>query len=561
MNKVFKQAIAMSLAFVMLLGLVITGLPAYAEDSDGEATRQSEEVQPIILVAGNSVWKYLDDGTDQNTVWRSVYDDSTWQSGQAPLGYKDNGTGVSSDQFGALKTNLSYGADKSKKHPTSYFRTNVTLNKEEVMNSDKILGNFAFDDGVVLYLNGVEIYREAMPAGEINYQTWSTTNGSNPNEYTKVNLTEIVKANLKDGNNEISAEVHQSRGNSSDLYWDMSLIAYPTAEKDSIQKVTVTFHGDPVSAKGFTWYTTLKSTGNDLQVVEYTGTTPDFTKASEFTGRAAVSRNSKEELVHKAEANNLKADTKYYFRVGDKALDLWSEVGTFETAAKTGAFTFIDLADTQAKTQDEAILSGETMAKALTTFPNAKFVAINGDIVDTGTNESQWNWLLGHSQETLLNTTIVPVAGNHEDEANAFYEHYNIQEAPGSATETGAYYSYDYSNAHFVVLNTNENSDEFANFSKAQLDWMEADVKAAKAAGAQWIIVALHKGPYTTSNHATDKDIMGANGERAKVAPMMAELGIDLVLQGHDHIYARTKPIKADGTAADTVPNSGFMFL
>lgn len=165
----------------------------------------------------------------------------------------------------------------------------------------------------------------------------------------------------------------------------------------------------------------------------------------------------------------------------------------------------IVLADTQAKTEDEAILSGETMAKALTPFPNAEFVAINGDIVDTGTNESQWNGLLGHSQETLLNTTVVPVAGNHEDKANAFYEHYNIKEAVGSPTETGAYYSYDYSNAHFVVLNTNENPDEYADFSEAQLNWMKA------------------------------------------------ELGIDLVLQGHDHIYARTKPIKADGTASDIV--------
>ncbi|OMD65195.1 hypothetical protein BSK48_23760 [Paenibacillus odorifer] len=1072
MNRLLKQAVSMTLAFVMVLGLTFTGMPAFAEDSNEDAgLLQLQTLEPITLLAGNSTWKYLDNGTDQGSVWRSVYDDSTWASGQAPLGYKDSGAGVSSKQFGALNTNISYGTDKKKKYRTSYFRTNVTVNKEEITKSDKVLGNFAFDDGVVLYLNGAEIYREAMPAGEIDYQTLSTTNGSDPNEYTKVDLTEIVKANLKDGSNELSAEVHQTGDTSSDLYWDMSLIAYPVVETvepgvgkpdsiaitfngnpqtsmgfnwyapesvtgtklevveasklengqfpaagaqsyegtsvttsvymtkadksakkpvvltshkviadhlqpgteyayragdgqadnwsdvgtfktegssnqaykflyttdsqgtteedfdiwnhtlqeglakfpesefilnsgdlvdngdieeqwgwffnkpkdilaniplvplvgnhesknysnysshfnlpnvsntgakpdgsvysfdygsahfmvinteyygassnlenneiynkqvewlrsetaksnqkwkvvllhkspysvanhtndtdvlfyraqltkvfdelgidmvigghdhtfarsyqmynnkpltdivpdsngvvtdpkgtlylitnaagnkkynvasgtfpfaakygqpgkemftgmtvtndelsyeayttttggstdlydnysihksevavkpvqnakataadggkitltwdapasgapvsgyriyeqndlvsanwtvsvpneegkasytytventnpnqtyqfvikavsertnseaaiastDSIKKVTVTFNGDPVSAKGFTWYTALKSTGNDLQVVENTGVTPDFAKASEFTGRSAVSRNSKDELVHKAEASGLKADTKYYFRVGDKALGLWSAVGTFETAAKTGAFTFIDLADTQAKTEDEAILSGETMAKALTTFPNAEFVAINGDIVDTGTNESQWNWLLGHSQDTLLNTTIVPVAGNHEDKANAFYEHYNIKEAPGSATETGAYYSYDYSNAHFVVLNTNENSDEFANFSQAQLDWMKADVKAAKAAGAKWIIVAMHKGPYTTSNHATDKDIMGTNGERAKVAPMMAELGIDLVLQGHDHIYARTKPIKADGTAADTV--------
>jgi hypothetical protein len=79
---------------------------------------------------------------------------------------------------------------------------------------------------------------------------------------------------------------------------------------------------------------------------------------------------------------------------------------------------------------------------------------------------------------------------------------------------------------------------------------MEDDVQAAKDAGAKWVIVIMHKGPYTTSNHATDSDIMGPNGVRTLVAPIMSELGIDLVLQGHDHIYARSKPIKSDGAAA-----------
>jgi hypothetical protein len=106
--------------------------------------------------------------------------------------------------------------------------------------------------------------------------------------------------------------------------------------------------------------------------------------------------------------------------------------------------------------------------------------------------------------------------------------------------------------AHFVVLNSNEDSEEYANFSKDQVEWLKADVKAAKAAVSEWIIVNIHKGPYTTSNHATDKDIKGTNGVRSKIAPIMAELGIDFVVQGHDHIYARTKPIKANGTAAAT---------
>ncbi|MGV2787431.1 hypothetical protein GNF98_17385, partial [Clostridium perfringens] len=142
-------------------------------------------------------------------------------------------------------------------------------------------------------------------------------------------------------------------------------------------------------------------------------------------------------------------------------------------------------------------------------------------------------------------------AGNHENKNYAFYEHFNVKQPGNAATITGAYYSYDYSNAHFIVLNSNENSSEYANFSAEQVAWMKQDVEQAKAAGADWIIVNIHKGPYTTSNHATDSDIIGANGVRNKIAPLMNELGIDMVLQGHDHIYARTKPIKSDGTAED----------
>jgi len=320
-----------------------------------------------------------------------------------------------------------------------------------------------------------------------------------------------------------------------------------------VSKVTVTFNGDSTNSKGFTWYTSLDSKNSDLQVVKRTGAKkPDFKKALTFKGTASISTNSQEEFVHKAEATGLKTDTEYYFRVGDAKLNNWSEVGTFETAPKKGSFTFIDLTDTQAKTEDEAILSAETISKAMETVPNAEFIVHNGDLVDDGVEEEQWDWLFGHSQESLLNTTFAPSAGNHEDEDYAFIEHFNLDAPENSETETGAYYSYDYSNAHFVVLNSNEDSEKYANFSEEQVEWLKEDVKEAKANGAKWVIVNIHKGPYTTSNHATDDDIMDPNGVRNQIAPLMAELDIDFVLQGHDHIYARTKPITSDGTASET---------
>lgn len=311
-----------------------------------------------------------------------------------------------------------------------------------------------------------------------------------------------------------------------------------------VSKVVATLFGDTTSSKGFTWYTGKESASSNLEVVEKSSIEPNFEQAIKFSGENYISTNSPNEIVHKAVANNLKEDTEYFYRVGDSNLNIWSEVGSFKTAPKSGEFTFINMADTQAKTEDEAILSSETIAKALNTVNDAAFISLNGDLVDKGKNEKEWDWLFGYSQKSLLNTTFVPVAGNHESDKNSFIDHFNLDVAEGSDTSTGAYYSYDYTNAHFIVLNNNEDSEEFRDFSVEQIDWLQKDVKEARGNGAKWIIVQMHKGPYTTSNHATDNDIMGLNGVRTKVAPLMEELGVDLVLQGHDHIYSRTKAIK-----------------
>lgn len=331
----------------------------------------------------------------------------------------------------------------------------------------------------------------------------------------------------------------------------------PNAKLGTVTKVAVTFYGDSTTSKGFTWYTSAASVKSNLQIVEKTSDSADFTKADviKFDGTCSIPTNlvsstitKTQEYLHKAEAKGLKPNTTYFFRVGDESTGLWSEIGTVQTAPQNGAFTFLDLADPQAKELDESILSANTFKQAIATVPDAKFIALNGDIVDNGSSEYQWDWLFNNMSQVMLNTTIAPIAGNHESQTNTFIDHFNLLPASGSPTTSGVYYSYDYSNAHFVMLNTNENSTSWNDFTQAQVDWMKADIQAAKEKG-QWIITILHKGPYTTSNHATDSDISGAAGVRKMIAPIFANLGVDLVLQGHDHIYARSMPIKADGTA------------
>lgn len=327
-------------------------------------------------------------------------------------------------------------------------------------------------------------------------------------------------------------------------------------KEGEITRVTATFYGDTTTSSGFTWYTSQASVQSDLEIIEKADIIPDFEHAIKFEGDCQRSANAPEYIMHKVVASGLKPNTRYQYRVGDTQSGLWSEVGTFETADTDGQFTFINLADSQAKTEEEAILSSETFKKANETIKDSEFMILNGDIVDSGIEEEQWGWILDHSVRTLMNTTFVAAAGNHEDNPESFIEHFNLDTPVGASTTTGAYYSYNYENVHFIILNNNEDSEEFRDFTPAQFEWLEDDVQTTKAdKSIEWMIAIMHKGPYTTSGHSTDDDIMDEdNGVRAKIAPLFNQLGIDLVLQGHDHIYARTQPIKnGEATEVTTV--------
>ena len=423
------------------------------------------------------------------------------------------------------------------------------------------------DDGAVVYVNGTEAFRRGV---EDKTVVFASPGKFKPKEET----FRLPSSLLKAGKNSIAAEVHQDGPDSSDLWFELSfkgvseagaalsagaqpagpakpwvLAADPAAPLGAVSKVTVSMGPDAATGRGFAWYTSRASIASDLQLVEIAPaaakekTAPDFSKAVQYKGKTVETTTSPAELIHKVEVIGLKAGTRYAYRAGDAKAKLWSETGTFVTAREAGGFSFINLADTQAKTEDEAVLSAQTLAKALSTVPDASFISLNGDLVDTGANEKQWDWFLDKSRPTLMNTTFVAAAGNHEEDATSFSDHFALPTAFGTTAANGAYYSFNQQNAHFIVLNNNEDSPEYANFTPAQISWLKADAALAKKNGAVWLIVIMHKGPYTTSNHATDADIMGANGVRTLVAPILSDLGVDLVLQGHDHIYARTLPI------------------
>ncbi|PZD97093.1 hypothetical protein DNH61_04165 [Paenibacillus sambharensis] len=180
----------------------------------------SRTVRNTVLVDGASVWKYLDNGTDQGTAWRAVdFDDSSWKSGAAPLGYPASKT---TSSLGPVKTTISYGPSSSRKYITSYFRKAIMVDQADQIIS--LTGKFGVDDGFVLYANGSEVYRWNMPSGEISYQTLSANTIDEPQTVT-ADLTDALKGKLINGVNVLAVEVHQRSANSSDQYWSMELNA------------------------------------------------------------------------------------------------------------------------------------------------------------------------------------------------------------------------------------------------------------------------------------------------------------------------------------------------
>lgn len=347
---------------------------------------------------------------------------------------------------------------------------------------------------------------------------------------------------------DISAEALSSQSVYEGLGWDFQSVwkwddslGHPALRYVDVahrpDRITVTFNGDAMTRKGFTWYTE----GAAEEPVVRVSKQKDFEETLEFVPTVTQTANG---CMYKALAENLEPDSAYYYQVGDKKSGIFSAVGSFVTAAADGAFSFINLTDTQAKSSSEAQTSASAIAKALQTVDDAAFLLHGGDFVQTGDDESMWKDMLNLSRSSMLRTTLAPAAGNHEAEPDAFISHFNLEAPNGQDVSTGAYYSFDYSTTHFAVLNTNEDAEQ--GISQAQLDWLRQDVTAARAKGADWVILSLHKGPYTTANHLADADIKAL---RRVLVPLVDELDIDLVLQGHDHVLARTKSLKyaADG--------------
>lgn len=232
----------------------------------------------------------------------------------------------------------------------------------------------------------------------------------------------------------------------------------------------------------------------------------------------------------------LEPNTRYFYRVDgvdEKGQTIRSEVKSFQTAITPDrAWAFAIIGDTQ---RNPAVTK-KCAQGAFACRPN--FLLHCGDVVDDGFAKNQWlKDLFEPCSELLSQIPMFPVIGNHEKDSHWYYDYFALPKPE-------YYYTFHFGNAQFFMLDTNRpmkpGSDQYV--------WLEKELAASKAT---WKIAAHHHPCFSSDeddygDHVKGLPIpgYGYGDSNAKNAIALYEkYGVDIVFNGHIHVYERTWPI------------------
>jgi predicted phosphodiesterase len=159
--------------------------------------------------------------------------------------------------------------------------------------------------------------------------------------------------------------------------------------------------------------------------------------------------------------------------------------------------------------------------------------------ITIGNHDASW----GHPRNQYVSDSLL----------NQYMSHFGLSSVPADpeflplVRHLKQYYSFDYENAHFVVMSTQQLSDT------SQYDFVKSDLaKALSNSNIEWIIVYMHKPMYNSGRSVAEGPVTGIAGIREKYHPLFDQYGVDLVLAGHTHTYERSYPLKYNESSPST---------
>ncbi|MFD7438434.1 fibronectin type III domain-containing protein [Streptomyces sp. NPDC059861] len=305
------------------------------------------------------------------------------------------------------------------------------------------------------------------------------------------------------------------------------------------------------SQRTVTWYSST-DTAQVIQVAPTAQVANDEfpAGAATFDAMGAANIASSGGYNRHATITGLKEHTQYSYRVGSEGN--WSATYSFKTQDFEGDYDFLfygdpqigssgDLAKDQAGWQD-------TVDVSLKANPDAEILVSGGDQVETANTESQWNAFLAPNQ--LRQYPWAATIGNHDVGGKAYEQHFSTPNTDRSApyydngnpagTKSGGDYWYIYKDVLFIDLNSNSYNSAGGGGDAAHVNFV-TDVINKHGDEAKWKVLVYHHAIYSPAAHAKDGD---NKLRRTDFPTTFSKLGVDLVLQGHDHSYSRSYLIK-----------------
>ncbi len=238
--------------------------------------------------------------------------------------------------------------------------------------------------------------------------------------------------------------------------------------------------------------------------------------------------------MHEVVLNDLKPETKYFWRVVSESADgalLESEPSTFRTTVNDStAFAFLLYGDSQSNPE----VWGKLARLGWEERPN--FALHAGDLVDRGGNLDDWLVeFFPPAHDLMQRVPLYTALGNHEDDHAHYYKY--MHNPPPEY-----HYTFTYGNAQFFIVDTNrpvhEGSEQYA--------WLEQELAKSTAA---WKFAVHHHPPYSSEENDHGDSWTGSTSygtHSRNLVPLYEHYGVDFCLFGHVHMYERTWPLMKD---------------
>lgn len=426
--------------------------------------------------------------------------------------------------------------------PAFFFRTTVNISNLDDFSS--LSGKLYYDDAAIVYINGVKVASFDEPEGGFeSNMSYGGSNASNPKEGVISLTKEQLKDVIKTGQNTIAVELHQGRASSSDIYFEFNnlQVDYGQEETTVEQKALNLTIGEDETKMNLTWYANTNTSGT-VQLAK-AGAMINGEFPSQFTTVEATNNqaNDKGFYYNQATLANLEENTKYVYRVvnGDQV----SKIYDFTTKDFDGSYNFIFAGDPQIGASGSASKDTEgwdkTLSDSINKF-NPNFILSAGDQVNTASDENQYSGYLDH--EELTSVPQATTIGNHDSSSNAYTQHFNLpNETAKGETAAGTDYWYVYNNTLFMNINTNNTS------TAEHKAFMKEAIKENQ--DVRWKVVVFHHSVYSVASHSVESSILK---RREELTPVFDDLGIDVVLMGHDHVYVRSNMMKGMKVSQET---------